>query len=188
MDKVQMKALKFGTVSGERGILHTDDRKEADQAAQYPLVSEADAQRLERDGLAERFDGQVPTAEGDADGDGDVNTDEYSLRETENVAEAEDSVEVTTGLATRATTAFEAEPEALATGDTGRSITVEDSSTAPASPDDAPAGGGGKSLSSMTTAELTATAEAESVDISSATNNPGRVELIQAARDAKSTS
>lgn len=181
---VQMMALSMATIAGSRGILHTDDRKEADLAARYPLVSEEDAALLERNKFAKRYDGTVPTE----DGEGDLTVDEYAERETEDSSDAENSVDATTGLATRSTTAFEAPVDALATGDTGRSITADDGRSAPASPDDAPAGGGAKPLSKMTTAELTKVASDEQVDITSATNNAERADLIQKARDAKSQS
>lgn len=44
---------------------------------------------------------------------------------------------------------------------------------------------GGKALDKMSKAELEATATAEGVDISAATNNAGRVAAIEAARAAK---
>lgn len=190
---VQMMALAMGTISGARGILHTDERKGADLAARYPLVSEEDAVLLEGRKLAKRYDGSVPSADDEDEG---LDVDSYAERETKDVNEAENSVDQTTGLATRATTAFERPPEQLVAGASGRTLTAEDNRSAPASPDDAPAGGGAKSLSSMNSAELVAANAALPTPLTTALDNDGKeipfdtatnkqkAAAIQKARDA----
>lgn len=57
-----MKALEAATTNLEDGsILVTDPNHISDNRARYPRVfSKVDADRLERDGIAERFTGEVP--------------------------------------------------------------------------------------------------------------------------------
>jgi len=185
---VQMIALTLFTVNSPTtgAILHGDDREQADVRARYPLVSESDAAFLEKNKYAERYDGKVPSE----DGTEELSVGEYAARETEGVSEADQSVDQSTALDTRATTAFEAPVETLAGQGGVNTIVVAG--------DEAPTGGGGstgstdtgstgKSLSSMTKAELEKTAADEGVDLSSATNNDQRVDLIQKARDAKAS-
>jgi hypothetical protein len=62
----QMKAIAFGTIPGERSILHTDPNSH-DPAAAYPLVTAADGTRLRNAKLAEDYDGEVPSNEELAD-------------------------------------------------------------------------------------------------------------------------
>lgn len=139
-DKVQMKAKAFGTRSGARGIIHTDDRKGADLMARYPLVSESDAVMLEREGLAERYDGKVPSAhEDDEAAAGSMTVDERAGVMVEDQVDAENSVDLTTGLSTRQTTAFPDTPEDMAAAG-AREIVADDGRGTPAD-DTAPASG-----------------------------------------------
>lgn len=56
----QMKALAFGTISGERSILHVDPNS-VDLNAAFPRVTEEDGKRLEKAGLAEDYEGDLPS-------------------------------------------------------------------------------------------------------------------------------
>ncbi len=139
---IQMIALSMFTVNStvNGAILHGDDREGADAAARYPLVSEADAARLEKDGLAKPYDGKLP---GDSSNDGaGLTVDERSGVMVEGVNDAESSVEATTGLATRMTTAFEAPLENLAgAGGAERAVlTADDGKGEVAAEEEAPAG------------------------------------------------
>jgi hypothetical protein len=138
---VQMKALRLFTVNSPTTavILHGDDREEADVAARYPYVSASDAVFLEKEGYAEPYDGKLP----DADDSGETVGDR-AARLTEESAEAENSVEATTGLATRSSTAFERPVEELAGQGGARTMNVADATAAPASEEEAPASGKGK--------------------------------------------
>lgn len=142
---VQMKASKFFTrnspTTGQ--ILHGDDRKEADNAARYPYVSPGDAEFLEKEGLAKPYSGSI-SEDGDAADDGTgLTVDERSGVMVEENIDAENSVDATTGLSTRDTTAFPQSPEAMAgAGGTGREFTATDKTSGPASEPDAPASGG----------------------------------------------
>ena len=193
---VQMKATATYTRNSPKtgAILHGDNREKADIAARYPRVSEGDAAFLEREKLAERYDGKVPTGEGD-DGTG-LTVDERSGVMTEANADAEDSVDQPTALATRDSTVFEAPIEELAgSGGADRAVlTATSAGTAPAS-DEAPAGGGGttetsesKPLSRMTTAELDKEAASLTGDLKTeyeaATTNAERVKVLEKARAA----
>ena len=62
----QMKGLRAGTIMGDRSILVVDPDS-PDVRAAYPLVTETDAARLERAGLAERYDGDIPSPEEQAE-------------------------------------------------------------------------------------------------------------------------
>jgi hypothetical protein len=139
---VQMKATGFFTRNSPTtaAILHGDDRKEADVAARFPLVSEDDAAFLEAQGLAKPYTGTVP-AETGSDGTG-MTIDERAGVMVEHYAEDEDSVEAPTGLDTRNTTAFENPLERIAGAVGGRSLTATDKTGAPVGEEEAPAGGG----------------------------------------------
>lgn len=138
---VQMKALLLYTVNSfvNGAILHGDDREGADVKARFPLVSEEDAQRLEREKLAERYEGKVPDENAD-DGTG-LTLGERAGVMMENVTDADNSVEAPTGMDTRMTTTFERPLEELAgAGGAERSVlTATDATEAPAAEDDAPA-------------------------------------------------
>lgn len=138
---VQMMALTFFTVNStvNGAILHGDDRENADVQARYPQVSEEDAKRLEREGLAKRHDGKVPDSNSD-DGTG-LSLGERAGVMMENVTDADNSVDAPTGMDTRMTTTFERPIEELAgAGGADRSVlTATDASEAPAAEDDAPA-------------------------------------------------
>jgi hypothetical protein len=139
MSKVQMAATAFFTRNSPTtgAILHGDDRKEADAIARYPLVSEEDAAYLEREKLAKRHDGRVPAEDEDADNPAETIGDR-AARVMEDHTEADQSVDQSTGLDTRASTVFEKPVEDLAgASGSGRSmIDAEDTTT-----DEAPAGG-----------------------------------------------
>lgn len=147
---VQMKASTFFTRNSPANgvVLHGDDREKADIAARFPLVTEKDADYLEREGLAERYDGRLPKDASGGDGTG-LTIDERAGVFTEHHAEAEDSVEDTTGLATRQSTVFERPIEELAgSGGANRDvITVSSSRTGLVEEPDAPAGRDGQGTS-----------------------------------------
>jgi hypothetical protein len=138
---VRMKANRLFTVNSpfNGAILHGDDRKEADALARYPDVSERDAQFLENhpDKLASRYDGKIDDDDGEA---GDVSIGERAGNMVEANADAEASVDATTGLSTRDTTAFAQPIEEMAGAQSARTIVAEDSTTA-APADEAPASG-----------------------------------------------
>ena len=141
---VQMKATQFFTVNSPTTaqVLHGDDREEADVAARFPYVSEKDAAFLEEQGLAKPYDGKVPTDNGAGDGSG-YTIDERAGVMTEDHNDAEESVERTTGLATRASTVYERPVEELAGagGAQQAMITATDTTSGPAAEDEAPASG-----------------------------------------------
>lgn len=141
---VLMMATTFFTRNSPTtgAILHGDDREEADVKARFPLVSEADADYLESEKLAERYDGKVP--EEGVPGSETVN--ERAGRMADEHMEADQSVEQPTGLDTRGSTAFERPVEELA-GSAGSSRRMIDTGAeAPsASEEDAPASGKSKS-------------------------------------------
>ena len=151
--KVQLKATQFFTRNSPTtgAILHGDDRKEADAAAQYPYVSPEDAEYLISEGLAKEYSGDVPLNDDEARA---MTVDERSGEYVEHHNDAENSVEQTTGLSTRQTTAFERPIEQLAgSGGANRAVLEgDDGGTAPASEEDAPAtgrrSGGSRSRSS----------------------------------------
>lgn len=141
---VLMQALQFFTVNSPTNgaILHGDDREEADPIARYPEVSEKDAAFLEARGLAKPYNGRVQGGRPTEDGSG-MTVDERSGFMTETNADAEDSTERTTGLATRDTTTFEKPIEELA-GSGGANqprMIADDGRSGPAAEDEAPAGG-----------------------------------------------
>lgn len=197
---VQMKAKTFGTTNSPTSgqVLHVDSRSQADVNARYPYVSPADAEHLKGLGWAEEYDGRVPSADG-----ADETIGEFAARNVEEHNDGEESVDPTTGLSTRSTTAFERAPHELAgAGGGGRTMVLGDIGGAGPGSDEAPAGGGRprgngngngngeggeggpKPLSHMSKTELEKTAADEKVDIAAAKNNEERASLIQKARDA----
>lgn len=140
--KVQLKATTFFTRNSPTtgAILHGDDRKEADAAAQFPYVSVDDAEYLVSENLAKEYSGEVPLNDAEARA---MTVDERAGEYVEHHNDAENSVEQTTGLSTRQTTAFERPIEQLA-GSSGANMAVlngDDAGTAPAAEEDAPASG-----------------------------------------------
>lgn len=138
---VQMKAKGTWTINSptNSAIIHGDDRKGADPLAQYPYVTPADAEHLESRGLAEVYEGSVPSGEGS----GEETVDERAGRAVEENADAENSVEDTTGLSTRDTTAHSQPVHELAGSSAGRALNVA-SKGGDAGSDEAPSGGKAK--------------------------------------------
>jgi hypothetical protein len=192
---VQMKATTFFTRNSPStgAILHGDPRTNADVIARFPKVSEADAAYLEDEGLAEPFDGSLPKSRGPGPAE---TVDERAARLAEEHTEADQSVEVSTGLDTRGSTVFERPVHQLAgkSGGAAPVLKADDNRRSPPSSDDAPPGRGNgktgatepKPYAQMKTAELEAEAAKDPpVDLSEAKNNEERAKLLEKARGGK---
>lgn len=190
---VQLKATTFYTRNSPTtgAILHGDPRDEADEIARFPQATEEDADYLEGEHLAERFDGSVPR--GRRSGDAELDIHERGAAQVEENIEAENSVDQTTGLSTRDTTAFDKPIDQLAgRSGSGAPVLQAEGDEAPAgarsgrraASDDS--GDGQTPYRQMSKAELEAEAAKDPpVDISSAKNNDERADLIEKARGNK---
>lgn len=194
----QMKAKQFFTRNSPKtgAILHGDDRDNADVQARFPRVTPEDADFLEREGLAERYDGRVPRATS-SDGSG-MTVGERAGEFAGHHLDADQSVDRSTGLDTRQSTVFEKPIEEMAGEGGHRRVLEAFGGTTPLKEAEAPTGGGKRAKTGdggeteptpyrqMKTADLKAEAEKEpKVDLSSATNNEQRAILIEQARGNK---
>lgn len=146
---VQMKAQGMFTRNSPTtgAILHGDDREQADKRAQFPLVSAADAQFLEDEGLAKPHSGSIDLSD-DVVG---MTIDERAGEFSQHYAEADAStVNGSTGLDTRQTTTFERPLEQIsAAGGANREVLRAASAGGDvAAEEDAPAGRDGQGPSS----------------------------------------
>jgi hypothetical protein len=150
---VQLMATAFFTRNSPTtgAILHGDPRDEADVLARFPQVTEDDADYLEDEGLAKRYDGKLPAEEKRGSSRarreaGDETVGQRAARMAEENAEADQSVSQATGLDTRGSTAFERDPSELAgsSGATAGRMLVENEDGGPASEEEAPASGKGR--------------------------------------------